>query len=167
MAQHIMKAYFWSLACLMIGLWVPPAQAGSVSDALVREGRQAMTRQDYDAARRAFEQAIVADPQNAAAFGDLGLVNQRTGAVDRAWRYYHTALEIAPRDVTALSLAGALDVSLDRIDAARQKLGRLHDACGNCAEYIRLKRTVDAYRPKPVTADSGSADAGSAKENSP
>jgi Tfp pilus assembly protein PilF len=132
-------------AMIAIVAGVGVAGASPISNALVRQGQQALARKDYDAARRSFEQAIVADPHDAGAFGDLGRANQRLGAVDKAWRYYRTALDIEPDNVRVLAWSGDLDVSLGRLDSAREKLDHLHTVCGTCADYRRLDRTISAY----------------------
>jgi Tfp pilus assembly protein PilF len=132
------------VALATMGPGAGAAWATPTSDALVRQGQQALARKDYDAARHSFEQAIVADPHDAGAFGDLGFANQRLGAVDKAWRYYRTALEIEPDNVRVLERSGDLDVSLGRLDSAREKLEHLRAVCGACADYRRLDRAIAA-----------------------
>jgi Flp pilus assembly protein TadD len=132
------------VALAIIGVSVGPACASPTSNALVRQGQQALAHKNYDAARRSFEQAIVADPHDAGAFGDLGRANQRLGAVDKAWRYYRTALEIEPDNVRVLAWSGDLDVSLGRLDSAREKLDHLRAVCGECADYRRLDHAITA-----------------------
>ncbi len=130
------------VALATVGTGAGTACASPTSNALVRQGQQALARKDYDAARHSFEQAIVADPHDAGAFGDLGLANQRLGAVDKAWRYYRTALEIEPDNVRVLAWSGDLDASLGRLDSAREKLDHLRAVCGACADYRRLDRAI-------------------------
>lgn len=145
MTERFRSARIGCAALVAVAAGIGTADASPTSNALVRQGQQALVRKDYDAARRAFEQAIVADPGDAGAFGDLGRANQRLGAVDKAWRNYRTALEIEPDNVRVLAWSGDLDVSLGRLDSARDKLEHLHTVCGACADYQRLNRAISAY----------------------
>lgn len=134
------------------GLGGVVAHATPTSDALVQRGQQALDRKDYDGARRLFEQAIVADPNDARAFGDLGIAHQRLGAVDKAWRYYRHALEIEPNNVWLLAWSGDLDVTIGRIESARRKLDQVGQICGRCADYQRLDRAINSDAARQAKA---------------
>jgi Flp pilus assembly protein TadD len=131
------------LALAATGAWATP-----VSDAWVAQGQRALDARDYATARRAFERAMVADPQDARAYADLGLVNQQTGAVDKAWKYYRMALELAPNDVSALSRSARLDLDIGRVESAQRKLSKLREVCAACPEYRQLDQAVTAYKAR-------------------
>lgn len=130
-----------ALALALTGAW-----ATQVSDAWIAQGQRALTARDYEAARRAFERAIVADPHDARAYSDLGLVNQQTGAVDKAWKYYRMALELEPNDVGALSRSARLDLDIGRVESAERKLSKLRGLCAACPEYRQLDQALSAYK---------------------
>ena len=137
-----------ALSLLVLVLAVTGAGASTVSDALIARGQKALAMRDYAAARRAFEQAIVADPRNVRAYTDLGFVNQQTGAVDKAWKYYQTALELEPNDVGALSRSGHLDLAIGRLETAEQKLAKLRRLCATCPEFHQLNHAVTAQKAR-------------------
>ena len=131
------------LALAATGAWATP-----VSDAWVAQGQRALNARDYAAARQAFERAMVADPQDARVYAGLGLMNQQTGAMDKAWKYYRMAQELAPNDVVVLSRSARLDLDIGRVESAERKLSKLRDVCAACPEYRQLDRAVTAYKAR-------------------
>jgi len=78
---------------------------------------------DFADARTSFQSAVAADPEFVGAWISLGLVAQRTGDLPLAISSYSRAMQINSSDFGYLLLAGALEASGDRTQAAsaRQK----------------------------------------------
>jgi tetratricopeptide (TPR) repeat protein len=73
---------------------------------LVAEGRRALQRGDLDAAERALEKALAADPKSAAAHGALGRVEFERGRYVVALRHAQSAVRLSPRDAAHRILLG-------------------------------------------------------------
>jgi len=134
--------------------------------AQVAAGYDALALGDLERARQEYAAAAASEPGNIDAQLGLATVEARAGHRALAASFYRRALEIDPRDPTALaglaalSAAGAPDglESKLRADLARSDSGALHFALGNLyaaqgrwgeaqAEYF------DAHRVDPSDAD--------------
>ena len=84
---------------------------------------------DLADARSSLQSAVAVDPEFVGAWISLGLVAQRAGDLPLAISSYSRAIQIHPSDFGYLLLAGALEASGDRTQAAsaRQKAARLSD----------------------------------------
>jgi len=142
------------VVCMALLLSLAPAHAGKYSErytrismALVEKGKAALDKADLKAASEAFEQAVVANPQNALGFTYLGLTKLRMGDKPVAKKYFDIALEIDPNQIQALSWAGQADLSASNLESAEAKLQRLSRLCGpNCTEYKQLSEAVSSYK---------------------
>jgi len=78
---------------------------------------------DFADARASFQRAVTIDPEFVGAWISLGLVAQNTGNLPLAIRSYSRAMQISPSDFGYLLLAGALEASGEKTQAAsvRQK----------------------------------------------
>jgi tetratricopeptide (TPR) repeat protein len=78
---------------------------------------------DFADARASFQRAVTIDPEFVGAWISLGLVAQNTGDLPLAIRSYSRAMQISPSDFGYLLLAGALEASGEKTQAAsaRQK----------------------------------------------
>lgn len=120
-----------------------------VSAVLLERGIGAMEKNQAEAARLFWEQAIVANPRNAAAYSYLGLAAQRGGDKEAAKKYFNLALEIDPNELHALSWGGQVDLAAADLEGAQAKLQRLSRLCGpGCAEYKLLSDSVVSYKSK-------------------
>ena len=109
----------------------------------------ALEKNQIDAARQLWEQAVVANPRNATAYSYLGLAAQRAGDKDNAKKYFDLALDIDPNEVHALSWGGQADLTAADLEGAQAKLQRLSRLCGpGCAEYKLLSDSVVSYKSK-------------------
>jgi serine/threonine-protein kinase len=72
----------------------PPVSAAS----LVTKAQDELVQGHMNAAQALYEQATKADPQNAAAFRGLGLVNERLGKNSAALKAMRRAISISPND---------------------------------------------------------------------
>jgi tetratricopeptide (TPR) repeat protein len=138
-------------------LTIPAAMAGKddttryerISSQLTQRGVGALEKNQLDAARQLWEEAIVANPSNATAYSYLGLAAQRGGDKENAKKYFELALVIDPNEVHALSWGGQTDLSDADLDGAQAKLQRLARVCGQgCAEYKLLSDSVVSYKSK-------------------
>ena len=84
---------------------------------------------DLADARSSLQSAVAVDPEFVGAWISLGLVAQRAGDLPLAISSYSRAIQIHPSDFGYLLLAGALEASGDRAQAAsaRQKAALLSD----------------------------------------
>jgi tetratricopeptide (TPR) repeat protein len=84
---------------------------------------------DLADARSSLQSAVAVDPEFVGAWISLGLVAQRAGDLPLAISSYSRAIQIHPSDFGYLLLAGALEASGDRTQAAsaRQKAALLSD----------------------------------------
>lgn len=123
------------LAGLMIGLLTTAVGALQVSDTfkglardLVRDGKEALTMEDAEAARALFERALVANPASVTALIGLGRAYEAQDKVPVSLKYYRHALKIEPNSLEALeaqSLAFLKRGLFDEADLNRAKLERL------------------------------------------
>ena len=118
-----------------------------ISGVLVDRGLAALDKSQLDGAKTLFEEAIVANPQNAEAYSYLGSVYARQNNNETASKYFTTALEIDPNLVKALGWGGKADLDASHLDSAEAKLMRLQRICGpSCAEYKMLSDAVTTYK---------------------
>ncbi len=123
-----------------------------MSSLLVDRGMATLDKNQLTDAQKLFEQAIVANPQNAQAYSYLGYVWYRQGKGDVAGRYFSTALEIDPNQLKALSWGGQADLTTSNLESAEAKLQRLSRICGTgCAEYKLLSDAVTTYKSSKKT----------------
>ncbi|MCU0241356.1 MAG: tetratricopeptide repeat protein [Vicinamibacteria bacterium] len=78
---------------------VAPAQRAA-SDAEVRFGIQVATRGLWREALFRFERAIVLNPENHAAYNNLGVAYEQQGELGKAREAYEKALKLKPRQVS-------------------------------------------------------------------
>ncbi len=78
------------------------------SDALAGLGDIALRRQQYEAAKGFFEQAIEADPDNASAYAGLASAFNGLGMVDQAIASFESALAANPQNLQARYALGLL-----------------------------------------------------------
>jgi tetratricopeptide (TPR) repeat protein len=104
----------------------PPAPASADDDAHA-EGI-ALERSDHDAALRAYDRAIAADPQRIDARVNRGRLLHELGRFDEAARTYRAALDAGMRDALLLyNLAVLLDDMQDKREAVRAYRAALHE----------------------------------------
>lgn len=97
----------------------PTAGAATRVDRLVERGLDELAAGSTDAARTTFERVLDADPDNAYAHYNLGLIAQRAGDADAAMREYDAALAARPDMGPALYNKGMLTEPDDLSAAVR------------------------------------------------
>jgi tetratricopeptide (TPR) repeat protein len=121
----------------------------SVSDLLTENGISFVQKSELDSAISSFEQAIVANPQNARAYSYLGFTHHESGNLRSAQKYFGIALEIDPNQIHALRWGGAVDLAGQDLESAKIKLQRLSRVCGpSCSEYEDLRSAVQSFKVK-------------------
>lgn len=127
----------------------PADPSHAVSEILINEGLGDIDSGKFDAARQAFEQAVVADPSYAKSFSYLGYAYYRMGKTALAKKYFETALDIDLNEPHALTWGGRLDLDAGDLEGAEAKLLRLSRSCGtDCSEYKQLSELVTNYKMK-------------------
>lgn len=133
-----------------------PVPASAASPAMRQASQTLLSRglaaTDARVARRYLEQAIVADPANAAALGALGGLYGREGRKDMARKYYDLALGVDPVELTALSGAAALDLAEGKTADAQDKLRKLKIVCPACKQTHDLENRLAAGAPAAPVA---------------
>ncbi|MEW9853654.1 tetratricopeptide repeat protein [Novosphingobium sp. M1R2S20] len=123
--------------------------------ALVAQGREEMAAGRHDAAIDAFEAALTLEPGSAEVLVNLATATRRTGLQGRAIHYYRQALEIEPRNVSAIAGEGVALAEKGATEKANRNLARLKSLCGGCAESQQLATAIArGPTPKMVSAAS-------------
>ena len=154
----------------------PPPQSGTrgaqAAQAAVAEGVAALERGEEGSARRAFQRALAAEPNNGDAHTYLGVLADRAGDLATAERHFAAAAAAAPRRASALNNYGAILLRLGRAAQARAQfeaslrldqnqpsalvnLAQIHFAAGQ-PDDLRTAQTLferaDAIAPDPDIA---------------
>ena len=102
---------------------------------------------DYAGAIPLLQKSVDADPTNADVHNLLGFSHRKLGDVEMALAHYGKALKLEPEHLGANEYLGELYLELGRLDAARERLEVLDDACFfGCEEYSELKAKIEAYK---------------------
>ena len=75
----------------------------------------------------------------------LGYSYRKSGDANEALEYYNQALAMEPKHLGANEYLGELYLELKQPDKAKERLGVLKNACGNCAEYKELASKINQY----------------------
>ena len=118
-----------------------------VSVILVGEGDAALEDGELPTALNKYEQAIVANPGNVAAYIGLGTVYLRIEALVTSLKYYDQALWLEPTNLNALELQAYAYLSEDSVDLARENLEKMQTICfdRDCSEEGRLAQAIDDH----------------------
>ena len=109
---------------------------------------KALASVNEDTRRQLLEQAIVADPANAAALSALADHYIKTGKPKMARKYFRIALTVDPVDVTALG--GLLDLADGKRDEAQARLDLLKRVCPDCRQTHDLENKFSTNKPSPA-----------------
>lgn len=133
-----------------------PAPLFAASPAMRQASQTLLSRglatQDARRAQRFLEQAIVADPANAAAFSALGNLYKREGQRAKARKYYDLAFGADPVDVMALSGAAGLDLAQGKAADAQDKLRKLKIVCPACKQTHELENALKTGTPAATSS---------------
>ncbi|HPC74137.1 MAG TPA: tetratricopeptide repeat protein [Syntrophales bacterium] len=102
----------------------------------------------YEAATRAFAQAIRMDPCNARAFLDRGMAYEKMGNVEQALADYDQAIRLSPEDAKAYYIRGLTHQRLGKYEEAAQDLALAADL-GYRQAHDTLKSRASSRPPRP------------------
>lgn len=123
---------------------------------LVASGYKALEAdKDWDALKL-FEQAVVANPRNIAAYIGLGKAHEALGSISGGLKYYAIALELDPTHLPAWEAQVLAHLAKKEPEKAEKSLDQMLQVCtaADCAELIRAREALEAYQSKTVaTAD--------------
>tara|TARA_R110002124_G_scaffold133955_2_gene296564 strand:- start:564 stop:989 length:426 start_codon:yes stop_codon:yes gene_type:complete len=111
---------------------------------------KALASSNEETRRQLLEQAIVADPANAAALSALADHYIKIGKPSVARKYFRIALAVDPVDVVALSGLGTLDLADGKRDEAQARLDLLKRVCPDCRQTHDLENRFSINKPSPA-----------------
>ena len=130
------------LCAIAFSSWPVDAATPAMQAASRRIMEKAAATAKPEAARFLLEQAIVADPANAAALCALGDLYVKMKQPALAKRYYEIALTVDPINVKALSGAARLDLADGKKDTAIANLAIMKKICPTCRETGELEAAL-------------------------
>ena len=142
------RRFYGGLMAVILSLVFVGGLQGTVAQPSLSErhslrGAELVEAGKFDAARRALELAMVADPKNARAIVWLGQAHAGLGNLEISEKYFNTAMSISPDDPQILLIVGKSDVAKGALDAAREKLRRLTILCGEtCPQTLALTQAM-------------------------
>tara|TARA_R110000868_G_scaffold116608_3_gene310200 strand:+ start:2353 stop:2778 length:426 start_codon:yes stop_codon:yes gene_type:complete len=138
----------------VLALAIAPAAALAASTPMHTASQsltaKALASSNEDTRRQLLEQAIVADPANAAALSALADHYIKIGKPTVARKYFRIALTVDPVDVVALGGLGALDFADGKRDAAQTRLDLLKRVCPDCRQTRKLDNKFSTNKPSPA-----------------
>ncbi|MEI8265716.1 MAG: tetratricopeptide repeat protein [Betaproteobacteria bacterium] len=130
-----------------------PNRNPPVEDRAMRDGRDAVKKQQWERAIALLQPYLQAHPQDADGHNLLAFSLRKAGRLGEAETAYDRALTIDPHHLGAHEYRGELMLLLGRREQALVHLQALERLCGlQCEEYLELRRALDAkpqVRPKP------------------
>ena len=130
-----------------------PNRNSPLEDRAMREGREAVKKQQWDRAIALLQPYLRAHPQDADGHNLLAFSLRKLGRHAESETAYDRALALDPNHLGAHEYRGELMLLLGRREQALVHLQALERLCGlQCEEYQELRRAIDAKpqaRPKP------------------
>lgn len=138
-----------------VGYTAPSDRLDPRAEALLAQGRDALSAGRTDAAVDAFEAALVVQPGSVSVLLNLAEATRRQGMQGKALHYYRDALKGDPKNLQAISGEGAALAEKGAFEKARRNLTRLKGLCGEDCDATRQLSAAIAKGPVPrvVTAD--------------
>lgn len=128
------------------------------SQALVEQGRTALSAGNTQGAIDAFEAALAVDPGYTQVYLELANAARAEGLQGKAIHFYREAQERDPENLAAITGEGEALVEKGALSAARENLERLESLCGEtCVETVQLAAAIDRG-PPVMTAEVLSSD---------
>ncbi len=114
----------------------------------LKAGREAIDKQDWNAAVDHLSKAAAAEPNNADARNWLGFANRKLGNMEAAFAAYDEALRLDPANRHAHEYVGEAYLMVGDLDKAELHLAELQKLCTPipCEEHKELKRAIDRYK---------------------
>jgi len=112
-------------------------------------GKQAIEKQDWNAAIRLLSSAALRDTRNADIQNYLGYAYRHSGQLDLAFKHYARALQINPRHRGAHEYIGEAYLMVNNPAKAEEHLTALRKICLiPCEEYEDLRKEITDYRKR-------------------
>lgn len=104
----IMKTFFLTVVLFLIVVSLPLSIAAQTSEVLIKQAREAITKQDFPAALAAVETVLKVEPKNDAALAEKARVFYFQKKPAEASKEIESVLAINPRNFVALNLRGSI-----------------------------------------------------------
>ena len=89
------------------------------------------------------EKYVYENPNDPDGWNYIGFVSRKLKNFNDAERYYAVGLEINPNHVGILEYQGELYIETNRLEMAKENLGKLNDLCNfNCSERDELRNII-------------------------
>ena len=114
-------------------------------------GKRALAMEDWGAAIRALDLALLRDPLNADILNYIGYAHARLRQPGPAMGHYQQALMINPRHRGARTHLGELFLALGEPSKAQEQLVALKEICLiSCDEVAYLEHAIDTGMRRPI-----------------
>lgn len=129
------------------------ALAEAASDAIEKRQSQHLAKEQYQEARRHFEEAVRLDAYLYEGFTYLGYANRKLGRHSQALAAYQRALELNPDYSYAIEYQGQAYLGLNRIEEARFSYLRLYALNKGQAKKLlqAMQSWLDIHKGSPLT----------------
>jgi predicted Zn-dependent protease len=107
--------------------------------------RALVDAQKFDEALPALRQLDQESPNNPDILNLMGFSLRKTGSPVEALDYYNRALSLNPRHLGVNEYLGELYLELKEPEKAKERLGVLREACGDCEEFQELEAKINQY----------------------
>ncbi|GAK34053.1 cellulose synthase subunit BcsC [alpha proteobacterium Q-1] len=141
----------------------------SASQNLIDAGVAAMKAENFDAAQKKFEAALIADPANMMALIGLGDVYRAMGDRRAGMDYYRRVLDIEPYNLAAIKAESLIYLANDGLVKALDNLELLKRLCADqgCEEMTSVAKAIDHYKARYAEGPEAAPDPGTESEAGP
>jgi len=123
------------------------ADAGGGSSSKLSDAKQAIKKEDYDAAIKELNRLNETESGDADVLNLLGYSHRKLEDFDKALDYYKQALNADPKHKGAHEYLGELYLQTNQLEKAEEQLAILDDICTlTCGEYRDLKKSIKTYK---------------------
>lgn len=117
-------------------------------------GAMALSADQPEQARMAFERALMVNPRASIAHASLGRAQLALDHITAATKYLRTALDIDPQNLDALHWAGLADLGRGDVEKAKQRRDKLLTLCSsNCDQYKALAVAINNYADQQLAEE--------------
>src|ERR1700682_2082548 len=113
MKRHILPSILGLLLALSTGVFAAEPAADKI-----KEGNEAIEKNNFDRAIEVFSEVISADANNAEAYSGRGVAHLQTNQIDSGLRDFDEAIRLDPRYAEAYARRAAVNLCLDQPDKA-------------------------------------------------
>jgi len=132
---------------LSAGATTANADAGGGSSSKLGDAKQAIKKEDYNAAIVKLDQLNKEESGDADVLNLLGYSYRKLEKFDEALDYYQQALNADPKHKGAHEYLGELYLQTNQLEQAEEQLAILDGICTfTCGEYRDLKKSIKKYK---------------------